>query len=448
MLTKKFRLRQCIRWGRNGTADGKYSTYDVLGEAGEGQAASFKKTVTCMVNYLCTVLNYANTIGAEIVTTDLKRKVRRTLVELKGEKLARAKEVWTYAWDRMLKLTVDKTVSPESLALLDGGDPTLGVAFKKTKIFDLLCFKDAASGRNGGKMQLAENHAKGFCEKQLSGSVDDIVKYAQAACRLGRIPTTESFTYVMTPRELKSIGVTPGDHEVHICTERIVDAPGTHGLATRAAAAIARVDSSEFYTWNVHFPLYRLLLLTRPKGRLMETTESSGKAAKARKNGALYDQAKLLCESSDALDNDKRVHEGVHDDYCLHFADIKKQESDRLSNADKKVGVPRKAAIGRMRIMGDPRWPGQVRFTKALVKHNAINLIMSLIRPKEVEMCFNVLRGVNGRNIVDGMLTDLYHNREIKMDEFHLMPDKYKNEIRAIVKRLKPVVTRKDGGAV
>lgn len=80
-------------------------------------------------------------------------------MKLEGKRLDRAKEVRPYAWDRMKSLTADKTVSPESLALL-GGDVTLTEALRGTPIHELLFFDDAGAGRNDGKIWLAPSRSK------------------------------------------------------------------------------------------------------------------------------------------------------------------------------------------------------------------------------------------------------------------------------------------------
>lgn len=64
-----------IEWGRNATADGKYTIYDALREADVGEATSVEGTIDYLVTYLCVILCIVNTCVRAFMDTDNKRKV-------------------------------------------------------------------------------------------------------------------------------------------------------------------------------------------------------------------------------------------------------------------------------------------------------------------------------------------------------------------------------------
>lgn len=89
-----------IRWGRKATADGKYSTLNVLTEADEGTATSLEETYRSMIHYMCVMLNLVNIDVHETVKDDADQKVdKHQFVTLEGEDLSRAQKVRKIAWD-------------------------------------------------------------------------------------------------------------------------------------------------------------------------------------------------------------------------------------------------------------------------------------------------------------------------------------------------------------
>lgn len=342
-----------IKWGRKGTACSEHDTFDVLKWAVEGQAASFEAVVKRIVNNLCIIVCVSGSLVPTFMQNDGKRKLKRELSKLTGKRLARAKKVRPLAWDRMKGLTADETVSPESLALLKG-DITLAEALRETPIHELLGFDDAADGMNDGKTWLMEDLTMGYCPQQQHGFVDDIVKYLQAACRLGRLPTLESIGFMMTPLELDGMGVSVLAKEELCASFRVEEGEEKrYGLATRALLARARGDGA-FCRWRVHFPLYRLLMLTRPEGKLMETSEHSCKVAKTRKGLSFLEYLKDRSSKTDAWRRDRELHASVHKTYCYQVADDKKADSNRRENAEKRIADNRKVRVERVVALCSP----------------------------------------------------------------------------------------------
>lgn len=293
---------------------------------------------------------------------------------------------------------------------------------------------------------LMEDLTLGFCDEQQHGFVDDIVKYSQAACRLGRLPTLESIVFMMTPAELDDMGeIVPVREE--LCASYRVEAGEAerYGLATRALLARARKDGV-FCHWRVHFPLYRLLMLTRPEGKLMETSEHSGKVAKTRKGLAFLSYLKKLCKHTEAWEKDGRLHASVHETYCDQVADDKKAEANKRGNAEKRIGDDRKVRGGRMKIPGCPIFKRRTDHLVDVVQHNALQPVMDLVSEEEVEMCLDVLRSVSRNTIVDDVLRlqEMDNKAILEVEESRLMPKNHAVEIRDIVGRLKPHVTAKN----
>lgn len=336
-----------IKWGRKGTACSEHDTFDVLKWAVEGQAASFEDAVKRIVNNLCIIVCISGSLVPTFMQNDGKRKLKRDLVHLTGKRLARAEKIRPFAWDRMKGLKADETVSPESLALLKG-DTTLAEALTETPIHELLGFEDAAAGMNDGKTWLMEDLTMGYCPQQQHGFVDDVVKYLQAACRLGRLPTLESIGFMMTPSELDGMGVSVLTKEELCASFRVEEGEEKqYGLATRALLARARGDGV-FCRWRVHFPLYRLLMLSRPEGKLMETTEHSCKVAKTRKGLSFLNYLKERCKKTDAWKRDRELHASIHKTYCDQVADDKKADSNRRENAERRIADNRKVRVERV----------------------------------------------------------------------------------------------------
>lgn len=416
-VMEKGHRKHNIKWNRKSTPDGKYSTNDVLREADAGQGVSLEETREFMVTYMCVMLVSLNTHGCAFIKGDAKRIIETENEDLTGDNLARAKVARPFAWER-IHLMVDgdgitrhrmaaDTVTQHGLDLLTS-DATLVEALRKTPHVDLLGFKDAAGGVDGGKSGLMKNLHKGFGKKQLR-QVDDWVKSMQAACRLRRLPELESFVFPMALAEIPA-GTPIVEAEEHRADERIE--PGEvegYGLASRAIMARARVDGTIFCGWMVHFPLYRLLALTRPEGKIKDTSEHN-KVAKTLKTLAFVTDAKKLRLRDAAWKKDMALWASVHAKYRAMVAPKKKKNQKRAENAQRKVAYGNKVKGGRVHRPGSPFWKQQVDFLKELVEHNAFSRIMGLVDDGEVEMCIEVLRSQD----LDDMLE--------RDDEFQLMP--------------------------
>ena len=414
-----------IKWGRKSTPDGKYSTYDVLEQADPGQGVSLEDTRERIVTNLCIALVVICVHTRAFIKGDTKKNIDVENVTLKGASLERAERVRPFAWERIRYLMAATTVSPQSLALL-GGDATLAEALRNTKIVDMLCFRDAAAGRDDCRVGLMKKLYKGFAPGQMK-QVDDAVKSAQAAICQRRVLTLESMVFPMAEKELPKGTKIPDTQEDRAVVRVPVGEVESYGVATRAILARARTGK-DFCAWMVHFPLYMLLMLSRPGGAIKETSENN-QVAKTRKKLAFVTAAKANCAKDAAAQKDRWLFEEVHRVYVEQVAPKKKKAQRRIENALKRVGYGAKVSGGRLHPPGSPFWREQVGFLKEMVEHNAFKRIMDLVGDDAVEMCKEVLRTQDLDNILE------------RNDEFHLKPKGKEKEINDIVKRLKPNVT-------
>ena len=206
-----------------------------------------------------------------------------------------------------------------------------------------------------------------------------------------------------------------------------------HGVGIKAILARA-MSGSIFYHWNVHFPLYRLLLLSRPHGSIQATTESCGKVAKMRKFPKFFEESINLGKQTDSRDLDIALVKAVHKKYCDTVAPRKKRDCTRQENFKRRHARGSKYNNGRMHEPGSPLWEENIIFFREVVAENAFDGVMTHLTPGEVGMCMDVLRFAEIPDI---------DTRTVE----HFMPTWCEHEINSIVERLKPLVDRKDVAA-
>ena len=208
-----------------------------------------------------------------------------------------------------------------------------------------------------------------------------------------------------------------------------------HGVVVKSILALGESgDTPGAFEWNMHYPLYRLKLLTRPNGALKATTVSSGKVAKTRKFPKFYEVATKLATPTKAGELDDALVKKVHKMYCDNVAPRAKLLCNSEENKKRRHGRGSKYNNGRMHEPGSPVWEANIIFLREMVKENCFAHIMEKLKPEEVDMCMNVLRYAE--------IPDLD-----KWTEVHLMPTWCEDDIKAIVARLKPLVSREDVAA-
>lgn len=192
-----------IKWEKEGVDDGKYSTYQVIRCATEGEAESFDSTVEYMTNCLVAILCLVNTHGKEWIFSQCKRDVVPKTLKKGGEKHQLVQRVREQAWTRMLGLTVHQTMSEASLRLRENFHDTVA-ELEKTKLSEVLYLADGENrdveAKPVGFMDPAE-YDKDFNKKQIT-DVNVWVRAFQSASALGRPVTMESILFPMTPAEV------------------------------------------------------------------------------------------------------------------------------------------------------------------------------------------------------------------------------------------------------
>lgn len=152
---------------------------DVLKEADEGTATSLEKTYRSMIDNMCVMLNMVNIDVHEAVKGDAGRKAdKHQFVKLKGEDLARAKNVQAYAWGRMQHMKASNPLTAPDLRLL--GDEQLVEELPQTDICDMLRVKHATNGHISGKSGLVRDDDQDLCSHHLKVA-NHYLKKLQAA---------------------------------------------------------------------------------------------------------------------------------------------------------------------------------------------------------------------------------------------------------------------------
>lgn len=208
-----------------------------------------------------------------------------------------------------------------------------------------------------------------------------------------------------------------------------------HGVAVKSVLARAGDEKSLIFEWSMHFPLYRLMLLTRPGGALKPSTESTGKVAKIRKFPKFYKESINLGKRTGAMRLDRALVEKIHEKYIDKVAPRKKQAHNRFDAQKRLHGRGSKCKNGRMHETGSLVWEENVVFLRDEASENCFSRVMEELKDEEIEMCMDVLRFAKIPEVNDATGA-------------HLMPADKKDEIKAIVARLKFCgITREDVAA-
>ena len=207
-------------------------------------------------------------------------------------------------------------------------------------------------------------------------------------------------------------------------------------MAVKSILARARGKTSDVFRWNMHFPLYRLKLLTRPQGPLKPSTESTGKVAKIRKFPEFYEEAINLGKKTDAMRLDRALVQEIHGKYTRKVAPRLKRAHNSYDNVKRRHGRGSKWENGRMHETGSLVWEENIVFLREVASENCFARVMKELTDDEIEMCMDVLR-----------LAGVPKMNQAATEE-HLMPPGLKKEIEAIVERLKSCgITREDVAA-
>lgn len=191
-----------INWESDGVADSKFSTFQVLDGAMEGEAESIESTIEYMTNCLCLIVCAMNTHVKAYMDSQSKRD--NEPLELKKGSVAhqRAQTVRPWAWKKMLELRAHETMSRESLRLRENFHGT-AEGLRNAKLYDLFHFSDSASGVNGGQVGFMDpaHYDQDFNKKQVK-DMNVIVQAFQSVIRVGRPVITESILFPLTRSEL------------------------------------------------------------------------------------------------------------------------------------------------------------------------------------------------------------------------------------------------------
>lgn len=141
-------------------------------------------------------------------------------------------------------------------------------------------------------------------------------------------------------------------------------------MGIKAILARALHSGNIFYHWNLHFPLYRLILLTRPSGGLKATTENSGKVAKMRKFPKFYGESINLGQQTPSRDLDNKLVKKIYEEYCDKVAPRKKKDCNRLDNFNRRHARGSKHKNGRMHEPGSKVWEENIIFFREIVAEN------------------------------------------------------------------------------
>lgn len=171
-----------------------------------------------------------------------------------------------------------------------------------------------------------------------------------------------------------------------------------HGLATRAILARARVQDMgdndgecSSFQWLVHYPLDRLLILSRPNGgKVLPTTENANFVSPTRRHPVAYERAS---RASGTLNQDLKVLQIIDGDY-LFVARDKKTLSDAHENDKARVGFGTKFRNGRMHLVGSEECLAGFELLEDLMFRNGIEPFMKKLpdRSRNVDMCMRVLK--------------------------------------------------------
>lgn len=208
-----------------------------------------------------------------------------------------------------------------------------------------------------------------------------------------------------------------------------------HGVAVKSVLARAGDEKSLVFEWSMHFPLYRLMLLTRPQGALKPSTESTGKVAKIRKFPTFYEESVNLGKKTDAMGLDRALVEKIHKKYLRKVAPRVKRAHNSFDYIKRRHGRGSKWKNDRMHETGSLVWEENVVYFREVASENCFARVVKELTDDEIEMCMDVLRFAKIPEMKEAT-------------EAHLMPAEFKDKIKAIVSRLKSRgITREDVAA-
>lgn len=283
----------------------KYSTFDVLRDAVEGQGVvSLAEDKERFGIFLCAVLCLVCVHVYMFVCEDDNKEDPKPGCKLADAHGKIAKTIRDKAWGVISGKSVKETLSQRELALLASDKGLVERCSEKGSLAEML---DLPKDRTG----LMKDTHMGF-DKSHEGFVGHFVRGAQASWKMGRCTSVRS---CITPfaagvrGELPS-GVSLDESEKFRTSVQVLEGElDQHGLSTRAILAPAwngKSGEERRFEWYKHAPIYKHLVFSRPEklGELAATTENTAKVAPTRKHLAFY---KVVSDGSKTSEKDQLI---------------------------------------------------------------------------------------------------------------------------------------------
>lgn len=415
-----------IKWGRKKTADGMYTTLDVLREADEGQANTLEDTYNLMAKYCSGLLLLLKTHVPRFIAIDTKKK-KTEFVNLTGKRLKLSEKATASAWDTIENLKASDLLSTQELALLSPLEDEL----TETLVAEILRFKDAAKGDADGTVGLAKDHSKWFSELQEK-EAKIYARAGQGVFRVGRVLAAESLIFPLCRTELPR-GVTPPSEQPAIATARIRDEDlAGYGLVTRALLVRA-LEGDGYRNWMSWAPISEIIELTRPEemGVVKATSKHSNSSSKIRKGLPFLQSTTKLCDKP-TKDKDEALAQMVMDSFKQEVSNPIKVDAAGVENRERKTCGGTKRLNGKMFESGDKRWVRGLELMQRTVEHNTLKPIMDHILDEEIAMFLEVL-------VVEPRV--VFGGENGAKNENHFMRAKHEEAIKSIGERLKNYFT-------
>lgn len=268
-----------IRWGQE--RDGKieqYSTHEVLRDADKGQGVvslqDDENIFGVFVRALCMVLTHVH----DFITHNEELKRMYHCVALDGDEREDIMAVRKDAWENTKGAAAADTLNPIELGFLASDTDLIEELEKEASCLKMMGLDSVDSTVTSLVYSEYTFHPahKSF--------VTHFVRGAQNAWRIGRLINMESCMAPISVNELPDgIVVRPVESDRSIYKKDAKDTEG-YGLATRALLARARLLGAASHHWLSHYPLYRLLSISRPValGAIAATSENTGKVCPTR----------------------------------------------------------------------------------------------------------------------------------------------------------------------
>lgn len=296
--------------------------------------------------------------------------------------------LWQYAWDEVKDTKAADTLNDVEIGLL-AADAGLREELER----DGSCLEMmglASSAVTSTSLLFKESKFHPTHEPW----VGHFVRGAQAAWRLGRLINIKSCMTLVCFNELQSIpfSINKTDVEdkraISVWKEGEVEA---YGLATRALRARAKIEDGNCH-WLPHYPLYRLLHLSRPKhlGDRSPRSINTAYVSPARRHEDVYDLASRI---SKTRAKDKEFFKFLDDAYdpvgqaIKVLADIREGELARLGECGSKV------TLGRMPDPEDEEGSDGFKRVEDMAMRNSVNPFVDRLpnAEKTLEMCYDAL---------------------------------------------------------